>query len=155
MFPLADDSSAGLLSWLIDNKFSHAVSSLNGTFGTTLQAAAFRGHYGVVQQLLIYDVEPNVQSGFFGTALQAASFQGNSFIVRLLLEAGSDVLAECGAFGSPMEAARTRKQYRVLWLLSINVVLQRMARAQRKPVMRLEWKKWTDPEGFELQIKTS
>jgi ankyrin repeat protein len=88
--------------FLLENEPTHQ----NGHFGNPLQAAACRGHTGVLRLLLQNGADVNKIGGFFGTALQAAASQGHIEAVKLLLENGACTnLAPAGHYGSPLAAA--------------------------------------------------
>ncbi|KAJ5312860.1 hypothetical protein N7508_003690 [Penicillium antarcticum] len=86
-------------------------SSLNdntGHHGCALQAASFEGHESVVQTLLEYGANPNVQGGYSGNALQAASYNGYERIVQMLLEKGADPNIQSENFGGALQTASRR-----------------------------------------------
>lgn len=86
--------------------FENEPTHQNGHLGNALQAAAFRGHSGVLQQLIENGAKVNVRHGFFGTALQAAASQGHTEAVKVLLDNSADPnSASAGHYGSALAAA--------------------------------------------------
>lgn len=65
--------------------FENEPTHRNGHLGNPLQAAAFRGHVGVLRLLIERGAMVNDKGGFFGTALQAAASQGHLEAVSALL----------------------------------------------------------------------
>ena len=76
-------------------------------YGNALQAAAFDGSTGIVENLLAYKADVNTQGGDYGTALQAAAFQGHEDVARMLLDHGAHVNTDepVGLYGSALQAA--------------------------------------------------
>ena len=85
------------------------LNKLNYThrYGNALQAAAFDGSNGIVETLLAYKADVNMQGGDYGTALQAAAFHGHKDIARMLLDHGAHVNTDApiGLYGSALQAA--------------------------------------------------
>jgi ankyrin repeat protein len=81
------------------------VNAQGGDYGNALQAASFKGHAEIVQQLLWHGADINAQGGHFGNALQGASHKGDAEIVRQLLDYGANVNAQGGKFGNALQAA--------------------------------------------------
>jgi ankyrin repeat protein len=63
------------------------VNAQGGLYGNALQAAAARGHEGIVKLLLEKDAD--AQGRYYGNALQAAAAGGHEGIVKLLRENGA------------------------------------------------------------------
>ena len=77
-----------------------------GFLGTSLQAAAFNGHFSIVLNLVReHNAQVNIVSGRYGTALQAAAHRGHGRIVDLLLSMKADVNAADGHYGNALQAA--------------------------------------------------
>ncbi|KAF5581874.1 ankyrin repeat-containing protein [Fusarium pseudoanthophilum] len=75
------------------------VNTVNGVFGTALQAAAYAGFMDIVELLLSGEdchgrADVNTAGGFFTFALSAAVATHNSEIVRLLMREGANIYAE-------------------------------------------------------------
>jgi ankyrin repeat protein len=86
--------------------FEDEPTHRDGHLGNPLQAAASRGHAGVLKLLMRNGAELNVRNGFFGTALQAAASQGHTEGVKILLNNGADPnLPPAGQYGSGLAAA--------------------------------------------------
>ncbi|EMD33438.1 hypothetical protein CERSUDRAFT_98545, partial [Gelatoporia subvermispora B] len=84
---------------------AYAVDTVDGFYGTALQATSYRGHLEVVRLLIEHDADVRTEGGYYGTALQAASCRGHLEIVRLLIEHGADVRTEGGHYGTALQAA--------------------------------------------------
>ncbi|KAH8834644.1 hypothetical protein DL96DRAFT_1434774, partial [Flagelloscypha sp. PMI_526] len=61
------------------------LSPLGGDYGTALEAAAAKGHTGIVDQLLKANADPNIIGGDYGSALCAACANGHEPVVRRIL----------------------------------------------------------------------
>lgn len=97
----ADHNKIGLL---LENEPTHR----DGHLGNPLQAAAFRGHSGVMELLMRGGADVDARNGFFGTALQAAASQGHTEAVKLLLgHSANPNSAPTGHYGSALAAAVT------------------------------------------------
>ena len=72
---LCENPSGGSFSALNLLGISDLVNGQGGLYGNALQAASFRGHDKVVEQLLIKGADVNAQGGQYGNALQAASYR--------------------------------------------------------------------------------
>ncbi|KAH8801330.1 ankyrin repeat-containing domain protein, partial [Flagelloscypha sp. PMI_526] len=62
------------------------LNAIGGDYGTALEAAAARGHTGIVDQLLQANADPNIIGGDYGSALCAACANGYEPIVRRFLQ---------------------------------------------------------------------
>jgi ankyrin repeat protein len=93
-----------LSEWLLEDERCD-VNSKKGTFGQTLQIAAFSGHEKTVKFLLDHGADINALGGEYGCALQAAAFAGHEQAVRMLLDHGADVNTLGGRFASALIAA--------------------------------------------------
>ncbi|KAJ3846988.1 ankyrin repeat-containing domain protein [Lentinula lateritia] len=85
------------------------INISGGTYGTSLQAASFKGYGSVVKLLLEKGANVNAQGGEYGNALQAASSEGHETIVKLLLEVGANVNAQGGKYGNALQAASSNE----------------------------------------------
>jgi hypothetical protein len=91
---------------LLENEPTHR----NGHLGNPLQAAAFRGHVGVLRLLIERGARVNQREGFFGTPLQAAASQGHYEAVKFLLKNHADPnAASIGHYGTALGAAAALK----------------------------------------------
>ena len=88
-------------------------------YGNALQAAAFDGSTGIVETLLAYKADVNMQGGDYGTALQAAAFHGHEDIARMLLDHGAHVntVEPIGLYGSALQAACSYQDENLVELL--------------------------------------
>lgn len=109
---LAHDDCRGTIAWELmtlvfssnEHDSAHWVG-LRGPFSTTLQAAAYHGHNGIVLALLEQGENVNQYGGFIGSALQAASLRGHEETVSLLIAKGADINAVVGGWGTALGAA--------------------------------------------------
>ncbi|KAJ3824679.1 ankyrin repeat-containing domain protein [Lentinula raphanica] len=85
--------------------------------GTALQTAAFGGQKEIVQLLLRYHADVNIQGGYHGTALQAAISGRSKSVTHLLLEYNADVNAEGGYYGTAIQAAASGGDQDIVQLL--------------------------------------
>ena len=88
-------------------------------YGNALQAAAFDGSTGIVETLLAYKADVNMQGGDYGTALQAAALHGHEDIARILLDHGAHVNFDepVGLYGSALQAACSYQDANLVELL--------------------------------------
>ena len=88
-------------------------------YGNALQAAAFDGSTGIVEVLLAYEADVNMQGGDYGTALQAAAYHGHEDIARMLLDHGAHVNTDepVGLYGSALQAACSYQNANLVELL--------------------------------------
>uniref|UniRef100_A0A0B7JWZ5 NACHT domain-containing protein n=1 Tax=Bionectria ochroleuca TaxID=29856 RepID=A0A0B7JWZ5_BIOOC len=93
------------------------INAQGGEYGSTLQAASYRGHSEIVKLLLDKGADINAQGGYFGSALQAASYKGYSEIIKLLLDKGADVNAQGGEYGNALQAASLKGDNEIVKLL--------------------------------------
>jgi ankyrin repeat protein len=81
------------------------VNAQGGHFGSTLQAACFRGNEAIVRLLLETGADVNAQGGRYSTALQTTCSRKHKAIVKPLLEAGADVNAQGNRCRSALRSA--------------------------------------------------
>jgi ankyrin repeat protein len=89
---------------------------LDGALGSPLQAASIHGHLAVVDELLTWqpEIDVNQEGGYYGTALQAAALYSHSNIVERLIQRKANVNAQCGTFGIAVQAAAYRDDWTIV-----------------------------------------
>ncbi|KAL9053328.1 MAG: hypothetical protein Q9162_004828 [Coniocarpon cinnabarinum] len=95
-------------------------SNPGGKYGTALQAAAYKGHEGIVRELLERGADVNVQGGSYGTALHAAAYRAHGKTVQLLLRNGADVNIQDHRCGTALHLAIRRGKESVLSALQLS-----------------------------------
>ncbi|KAJ6485270.1 ankyrin repeat-containing domain protein [Mycena vulgaris] len=93
------------------------VEYSQGEYGSSLQAAAARGHTEIVSILLEKGADVNAAGGRYGSSLQAAAAGGHTEIVSILLEKGADVNAAGGRYGSSLQAAADQGHTEIVGIL--------------------------------------
>lgn len=93
---------------LVVSRDAMSVHTTDGLLGNALQAAATRGHVGILSFLLSHGADVNVKSGKYGSALQAASARGNTQVLQILLAKGADLHTRGGKYTTALFAACTR-----------------------------------------------
>ncbi|KAJ3898655.1 hypothetical protein F5879DRAFT_594117 [Lentinula edodes] len=93
------------------------INISGGRYGTSLQAASFKGYETIVSLLLEMGADVNAQGGVYGNALQAASAEGYEHIAKLLLEKGADANAQGGWYGNALQAASSKGHANIVKIL--------------------------------------
>ncbi|KAK7052771.1 ANK-REP-region domain-containing protein [Favolaschia claudopus] len=125
MIPAIQKKRTEIVQLLLDA--GAAVNIVGGTYGTALQAAAYRESEAIVKMLLDAEADLNIVSGDYGTALQAAAYGNTEPIVKMLLEAGADVNIVGGKYGTALQAAADRESEAIVKTLldagvAVNIV---------------------------------
>lgn len=85
------------------------VNQIGGSFGSALQAAAYRGHEEIVVTLIENGANCTIRCGHFGTALQAANFAHHESIVRILKEKDESEIVQ-GQLSSHIQLLQVEKE---------------------------------------------
>ncbi|KAL6701080.1 hypothetical protein J3F84DRAFT_402945 [Trichoderma pleuroticola] len=91
-----------------------------GSFGTSLQIAAYRGQGEIVQMLLDNGANMDSHANSTNTALCEASGQGHGKIVKMLLDSGADVNLRGKVGGTPLRVASEKGHGEIVQMLLDN-----------------------------------
>lgn len=91
----------------------------NSDFGTPLMAAVYKGYDNIVEILLKYKADPNIQDSQGGTAMHYAVLFRKYKIIELLVEAGADFNIENDVKKSALDFAISYKDEKLNKLLNI------------------------------------
>ena len=81
------------------------LKNQHGTYGNLLQTACFRGHGGIVEELLNRGFDANSRLDPCSSPLVLAVHSGKEWIVELLISRGADVNVEDPKFGTALHLA--------------------------------------------------
>lgn len=107
-FPLRAATVSGhydIVKWLLEEKGADPNIE-DADLGDCLQAAASKGHNGLILLLLEHKANADSHGGHYGNPLQAACFLGHLRAIDLLLKHGAGVNTK-GRFENAFEAAAT------------------------------------------------